>query len=203
VIPLLPRATALLLLLARPAPASDGWEYLAKGKPSFARTAFTNQLKRSPDDARAHVGLGLSELALGNSDKACEILLDSIKRSPEDRDAHLGLARSLLLRARRRIAAGRGEEEETRYFLLDAQNQAERAADLKRDDPEAWVVVTEARLELGKFEEAERSISEASAGSTRRSRGGCAASCPTSWSPARPRRGPRRATARRRRRSRR
>jgi tetratricopeptide (TPR) repeat protein len=162
VIPLLAGAVVpLVLLLGRPAPASDGWEFLAKGKPGFARTAFTNQLKRTPDDARALVGLGLSELALGNSDKACELLLDAIKKSPEDRDAHLGLAKSFLLRARRRIATGRGEEDETRYFLLDAANQAERAAALKEDDPDAWVVVTEARLELGKFEEAERSIAEA------------------------------------------
>jgi tetratricopeptide (TPR) repeat protein len=153
------RALAPLLLLA--APASDGWEFLAKGKPSFARTAFTNQLKRTPDDARALVGLGLAELALGNSDKSCEILLGAIKKSPDDRDAHLGLARSFLQRARRRIAAGRGEEEETRYLLLDSVNQAERAAALKSDDPDPWVVAAEARLELGKFEEAERSIAEA------------------------------------------
>jgi len=155
------RAFVLLLGLAHPAPASDGWEFLAKGKPNFARTAFANQLKRTPDDARALVGLGIAELTLGNSDKACEILLDAIKKSPEDRDAHLGLARCFLLRARRRIATGRGDEDETKYFLLDAQNQAERAAALKGDDPDAWVVVTEALLELGKFEQAERSIAEA------------------------------------------
>jgi tetratricopeptide (TPR) repeat protein len=156
-------AFALALLSAAPARAAartDGWEFLAKGRPAFARTAFTNQLKRTPDDARAHVGLGLAELALGNPETACTILLDAIKHSPDDRDAHLGLARAFLLRARHRIATGRADDE-TRFLLLDAESQGERAAELKTDDPEAWVVVAEARLEQGKFDRAETAIGEA------------------------------------------
>ncbi len=115
-----PLALALVAAsLALGAAPTDGWEFLAKGKPSFARTAFTNQLKRTPDDARAHVGLGLAELALGNADAVCTILLDAIKTSPDDRDAHLGLARAFLLRARHRLATGR-DDDETRFLLLDA-----------------------------------------------------------------------------------
>ena len=78
------RALALAVFaaaLARAAVPTDGWEFLAKGKPSFARTAFTNQLKRTPDDARSKVGLGLAELALGKPDVACTILLEAIQRT--------------------------------------------------------------------------------------------------------------------------
>jgi tetratricopeptide (TPR) repeat protein len=157
------RALALAVLaaaLARAAAPTDGWEFLAKGKPSFARTAFTNQLKRTPDDDRAKVGLGLAELALGKPDAACTVLLDAIQRVPDDRDAHLGLARAFLLRARQRVATGH-QDDETRFLLLDAESQGERAAELAPADPEAWVVVAEARLEQGKFDRAETAIGEA------------------------------------------
>lgn len=159
-LPALLRPGLVAALLAAPLPFTDGWEFLAKGKPSFARTAFTNQLKRAPDDVRAEIGLGLAELALNNTERACELLLAGAKKSPDDRDAHLGLARCFLLRARQRIATGRTDDE-TRYFLLDAEGQGQRAAELKKDDPDAWVVVAEAQLELGRFDHAEQSIGEA------------------------------------------
>src|SRR5262245_32463673 len=156
-----PLVLALLsAALARGPAPTDGWEFLARGKPSFARTAFTNQLKRAPDDARAHVGLGLAELALGNADVACTTLLEAIKKTPDDRDARLGLARAFLLRARHCLATGH-DDDEMRFLLLDAESQGERAAELQAADPEAWIVVVEVCFEQGKFDRAEAAIGEA------------------------------------------
>ena len=141
----------------------DGFDYLKQGKPSFARTAFRNQLKRNPGDLRAQGGIGLAELALGNDDAACTALLVAIEKGANDAAVRLGLARAFLRRARSRLAVGRGGEEETRYFLLDAQNQAERAAALAPADPQPWVVAAEALLELADVDGARAAIERATA----------------------------------------
>ncbi len=156
-------AVLLIALLTTPQVGArgDGFDYLKQGKPAFARTAFKNQMKRAPGDVRAQGGLGLAELALGNDDAACSALLDAIARGANDADLRLGLARTFLRRARSRVAIGRGEEEETRYFLLDAQNQAERAAALAPTDPQPWVVAAEALLELRDFEGARAAKAQA------------------------------------------
>lgn len=158
-------AAALCLLLATPQVGArgDGFEYLRTGKPAFARTAFRNQIKREPANARALGGLGLAELALGNDDAACTALLDALGRGAGDADLRLGLARAFLRRARSRIAVGRGDEDETRYFLLDAQNQAERSAALAPADPAPLVVAAEALLELGDVDGAKRAVATAQA----------------------------------------
>ena len=152
---------ALLLALAAARPLGDGFEFLKQGKPTFARTAFQNAAKKSPDDPRIKTGLGLTELALGNADGACALLLEAIEKDKEFAPGRVGLARAFLLRARSRIAVGRGDEEETRYFVLDAQTQAEKAAALDPKSPDPWVVIAEAQLELGDFERAERAIADA------------------------------------------
>ncbi|MBL8841391.1 MAG: hypothetical protein JNL90_07670 [Planctomycetes bacterium] len=156
---------ALLPLPVAPQVGSkgDGFDYLKQGKPSFARTAFRNQLKRNPGDLRAQGGLGLAELALGNDDAACGALLEAIEKGSTDAAVRLGLARAFLRRARSRLAVGRGDEEETRYFLLDAQQQAERAAALAPTDPQPYVVAAEALLELAELDGAKAAIEKATA----------------------------------------
>jgi tetratricopeptide (TPR) repeat protein len=154
-------ASILLLLALAPAARADGWEFLKQGKPTFARTAFRNQLKKNPDDVRSVVGLGLAELALGDGEEACELLLKALEKDGGDAQARLGLARAFLLRARSRLAVGRGEEEETRYFVLDAENQAGRSAELAPKDPEPCVTLAEARLLLGNLDGAKRAADDA------------------------------------------
>jgi len=152
---------ALALLAAVALARGDGWEFLEAGKPALARTAFQNQLRKNPGDVKVLTGLGLAELALGNADAACERLLGSIEKGGGDARARLGLARAFLLRARSRLATGRGDEEETRYFLLDAENQAARAAALDPGDPQPWMTVAEARLILGDADGAQEAIDAA------------------------------------------
>jgi len=154
-------ALLLALLLPQASSRGDGFDYLKQGKPGFARTAFRNQLKRAPDDVKALGGLGMAELALGNDVAACTALLDAIEKGCNDAPTRLALARAFLRRARSHIAVGRGDEEETRYFLLDAETQAQRAAALAAADPQPWVVATEACLELGEADRARSSLEEA------------------------------------------
>ena len=151
----------LALLLPQTTSRGDGFDYLKQGKPGFARTAFRNQLKRAPADVKALGGLGMAELALGNDVAACTALLDAIEKGGGDAATRLALARAFLRRARGHMAVGRGDEEETRYFLLDAETQAQRAAALAEKDPEPWAVATEACLELGEIGRAESSLAEA------------------------------------------
>src|SRR6185503_14177424 len=90
------RLASLLLLAPLLAPRGDGWEFLKAGKPAFARTAFQNQLKRTPGDVRARAGLAQAELALGNADGACQMLLECVQADGKDAVSRLGLARAFL-----------------------------------------------------------------------------------------------------------
>jgi tetratricopeptide (TPR) repeat protein len=156
-----PRFAALLLSASLPLLRGDGWDFLKQGKPALARTAFQNQLKKNPADTHLRAGLAQAELALGNAEGACQILLECVQKDGKDASARIGLARAFLLRARSRVAIGRGDEEETRYFVLDAENQARLAAELAPKDPEPCVTLAEARLLLGNVDEAKGAIDDA------------------------------------------
>ena len=139
----------------------DGFDYLKQGKPAFARTAFKNQLKRAPDDLHAQGGLGLAELALGNDQIACTVLLEVLGKGENGPEMRLGLARAFLRLARSRLALGLGDDDSIRYLLVDAEDQARRAGAAAPADPRPFEVVAEACLEQGAIERALAAVAEA------------------------------------------
>lgn len=151
--------SALVCLVARTTPG-DGWDFLAQGKPAYARTAFSNQLRKAPEDNDLRVGLGLAELALGNAPAATEHLLTALRVEPDRGEARAGLADAFLLRARERQALGI-DDDQTRYLLLDAAQQAQKASELLPGQSRPLEILARVRMERGELEAAREAIARA------------------------------------------
>ncbi len=131
-----------------PAPPSQfGFSLMRRGRTAEAAEAFREALRRSPDWANAHFGLGMCALESESRDesKALEHFESALRYNPADRAAALEAARIL----------------EANGKLGRATAILEKASSLEPEDPAVFLHLGKILGRQGRWKEAEKALEKA------------------------------------------